>query len=149
MKPEHVLVLQEIESVVRAIQAPAEQLTEVCRLLQRLPHYTGVYIYALEGDTLVLRAYHGRATEHVRIPSGKGICGASVQARATVIVADVASDPRYLACNLATRSEIVVPIMRGEIYLAQIDVDSDDPAAFGAEDEALLREVARRLEPTF
>ena len=124
-------------------------LTRACRILQQLPKYTGVYIYALEGNTLVLKAFYGRATEHTHIPSGKGICGASVQTRALVIVDDVASDPRYLACNLETRSEIVFPILRGDVYLAQIDVDSDDRSAFGTDDEAFLAEVARRLEPLF
>ena len=62
---------------------------------------------------------------------------------------DVATDPRYLACNLETRSEIVVPILRGERYLAQIDVDSDALAAFGPRDRAFLAEVARVLEPLF
>ena len=66
-----------------------------------------------------------------------------------MIVADVASDSRYLACNIETRSEIVVPILRGEAYLAQIDVDSDDTGAFGADDEAFLAEVAARLAPLF
>jgi GAF domain-containing protein len=126
-----------------------QALADVCRILQKLPGYTGVYIYALESDTLVLRAFHGRATEHTRIPAGKGICGASVESGASVIVEDVASDPRYLACNLETRSEIVVPVLRGASYLAQIDVDSDDPAAFDAADEAFLAEVARQLVPLF
>ena len=149
MKNEYRLSLEAIEMALGDGRSGREMLTRACRILQRLPRYTGVYIYALEGETLVLKAYHGRATEHTRIPSGKGICGASVQTRAPVIVADVAGDPRYLACNLETQSEIVFPILRGDRYLAQIDIDSDDRAAFGAEDEAFLGEVARRLEPLF
>jgi GAF domain-containing protein len=149
MKPEHERALQQIAHALQAAGAPADKLTEVCRILQSLQGYTGVYIYVLEGDTLVLTAFHGRATEHTRIPSGTGVCGASVQTRAPVLVADVASDPRYLACNLETKSEIVFPILRGATYLAQIDVDSDDRAAFGAEDEAFLAQVADRLEPLF
>lgn len=98
---------------------------------------------------LVLRAFHGRATEHTRIPSGKGICGASVQTHASVIVEDVHRDSRYLACNVETRSEIVYPIIRGNIYLAQIDIDSDAPSAFGSDDEAFLQKVAALLEPMF
>jgi len=147
MKEELRLALQAMDAALRDGRTETEMLSRACRILQQLPGYTGVYIYALEDDTLVLKAFYGRATEHTRIPSGKGICGASVQTRAPVIVDDVASDPRYLACNLETRSEIVFPILRGEAYLAQIDVDSDDPAAFGKEDEAFLAEVAQRLEP--
>ena len=149
MKNEHAAVLAKIDAALAADGPADERLAHVCRLLQALPGYTGVYLYALEHDTLVLRAFQGRVTEHTRIPSGQGICGASVQSRAPVIVDDVASDPRYLACNLETRSEIVYPILRGPAYLAQIDIDSDDPATFGAEDEAFLKRVAERLEPLF
>jgi len=149
MKPEHRLALRDIEIALRTEVPATDRLAATCRILQRLPGYTGVYLYALEGDTLILKAHHGRATEHTRIPSGKGICGASVQARAPVVVADVGSDPRYLACNIETKSEIVFPILRGDAYLAQIDVDSDDRASFGADDEAFLAEVAARLEPLF
>jgi GAF domain-containing protein len=149
VKPEHAVALQHTAEALLGPQPPMEKLAAVCRLLQALPHYTGVYLYALEGDMLVLRAFHGRATEHTRIPSGKGICGASVLTGAPVRVADVGGDPRYLACNLETKSEIVFPIVRGASYLAQIDVDSDDRAAFGAEDEEFLARVARLLEPLF
>lgn len=149
MKTEHRLSLQAIEAAFRDGRSGVETLARACWIMQQLPGYTGVYIYALEGETLVLKAFSGRATEHTRIPAGTGICGASVQLRAPIVVADVGSDPRYLACNLETRSEIVYPILRGETYLAQIDVDSDDRAAFGADDEAFLERVARRLEPLF
>ncbi|MGH8337219.1 MAG: GAF domain-containing protein [Gammaproteobacteria bacterium] len=149
MKHEHQLALSEIEAIVQQAQPSAARLGAVCRVLQSLPGYTGVYLYALKGDTLVLKAFHGRATQHTRIPSGQGICGASVQTRAPVIVDDVNSDSRYLACNLETKSEIVFPIVRGDTYLAQIDVDSDDTASFGAEDKAFLGQVAARLQSLF
>jgi len=127
----------------------AETLSEVSKALQTLPHHTGVYLYLLRGDALELGAHAGRDTEHVRIPVGTGICGLSARTGQTVVVDDVKSDPRYLACNLETRSEIVVPIRRGSVYLAQIDVDSDHPAAFGADDRAFLEEVAALIEPAF
>jgi L-methionine (R)-S-oxide reductase len=141
-----------LEAVRAAIAPPRpreEALRDAARALQRLPGYTGVYLYALEGDTLVLHAHAGRDTEHVRIPVGQGICGLSARTRQAVIVEDVAQDPRYLACNLETRSEIVVPIQRGDRYLAQIDVDSDDLAAFGEADRAFLERVAALLAPLF
>jgi L-methionine (R)-S-oxide reductase len=147
MKPEHQAALRSMAAALAVDQPAQERLEEVCRILQGLAHYTGVYLYRLEGETLVLIAFCGRPTEHTRIPSGQGICGASVQTRAPVVVADVASDPRYLACNLETKSEIVFPILRGDRYLAQIDVDSDDKAAFGADDELFLARVARLVEP--
>jgi len=64
-------------------------------------------------------------------------------------VDDVNADPRYLACSIETRSEIVVPIMRDGQALGEIDIDSDQPAAFGARDRALLEPVAALLAERF
>lgn len=127
----------------------ASALAAACAVLRGLPDYTGVYLYVLEGEMLVLHAHAGRDTEHVRIAVGQGICGLSARTRETVVVDDVAADPRYLACNLETRSEIVAPILRGNRYLAQIDVDSDARAAFGQRDRLFLAAVAAVLEPLF
>ena len=134
---------------VAARRPYAEALRRAAEALGRLPRYTGVYLYVLRGEVLELDAHAGRATPHVRIPVGQGLCGLSARTKDVVAVDDVADDPRYLACNLETRSEIVYPILRGETYLAQIDVDSDERAAFGPEDRAFLAEVARVLEPVF
>ena len=118
-------------------------LDKVAEELKRnFPHYTGVYIYLLEGDTLVLGPYRGRPTEHTRIPVGAGVCGRAARIGQTVAVDDVASDPEYLACNLETRSEIVVPILQGTQVMGEIDIDSDVPAAFTDEDSRFLEEVA-------
>jgi GAF domain-containing protein len=76
---------------------------------------------------------------------GRGICGAAATEKATIVVDDVNADPRYLACSLETRSEIVVPIMRGEQVLGELDIDSDKPAAFGPSDRALLERAAAAL----
>ena len=146
MKRQLDLARNTIADALLAARAPQEALAATCRILQGLPGYTGVYLYALTGDTLELRAFQGRATEHTRIPAGKGICGASVLTGTSVIVPDVESDSRYLACNLETKSEIVVPIFRGNAYLAQIDVDSDFRHAFGAADESFLADIAKQLE---
>jgi GAF domain-containing protein len=123
----------------------AAMTTAVTLLKETIPHYTWVGIYLLEGDELVLGPYLGKPSPHTRIPLGRGICGAAAAARATIVVDDVHSDPRYLACSLETQSEIVVPIMRGEAVLGEIDIDSDTRAAFGPEDRTLLEAVAAIL----
>jgi putative methionine-R-sulfoxide reductase with GAF domain len=112
-------------------------------LHENFPHYTGVYIYLLEGETLVLGPYRGRPTEHTHIPIGKGICGRAARVKHTVVVDDVNADAEYIACSLQTRSEIVVPILRGDEVLGEIDIDSDIPAAFDARDREFLEEIAR------
>jgi L-methionine (R)-S-oxide reductase len=115
-------------------------------LQQGFPQYTGVYLYWLEsGDTLALRAFCGRPTEHTRIPVGQGICGRAARERRTVVVEDVNADPAYLACSLETRSEIVVPVMSGGDVLGEIDIDSDVPAAFGPADREFLEKLASLL----
>jgi len=118
-------------------------------LHENFSHYTGVYLYRLDGETLVLGPYRGRPTEHTRIPVGAGICGRAARVKETVTVDDVTADAEYIACSLETRSEIVVPIMRGDRVFGEIDIDSDVPAAFTADDRKFLEEVARRIAAKF
>jgi L-methionine (R)-S-oxide reductase len=112
---------------------------------QRLPHYNWTGFYMLDpGDsgTLVLGSFRGAPTEHVRIPVNQGICGAAVAQNETVIVDDVHSDPRYLACSLETRSEIVVPIRANGVVVGEIDIDSHGLAAFSTQDKDFLEKCA-------
>ncbi len=149
MRPEHESALAEVRVLTRQGGLRDGVLAGAAAVLQRLPRYTGVYLYALEGDELVLRAHAGRDTQHLRIPVGQGLCGLSARTKGVVVVDDVTADARYLACNVETRSEIVQPVLRGDLYLAQIDVDSDEPGAFGREDRAFLAQVALELEGLF
>lgn len=109
------------------------------------PPYTSVYLYMLHGEELVLEAHAGRETEHTRIPVGKGVCGTAVATGRDQNVPDVRAVENYIACNTWTRSELVVLIRRGDRILGQIDVDSDEPDPFTAEEEAEVRRVADAL----
>lgn len=109
------------------------------------PPYTSVYLYMLHGNELVLEAWSGRETEHARIPVGKGVCGQAVATGQDQNVPDVRAVDHYLACNLDTRSELVVLIRRGARILGQIDVDSDEIDPFTAMEEAEVRAVADAL----
>ncbi len=118
----------------------------VCRELRKIPHYTWVGIYEVEGPDLVLAAWSGpSATQHVRIPVGEGICGAAVTAKDVINVPDVEADSRYLQCFLNTRSELVVPVLKDGAAIAEIDIDSDERGAFGEPDDRFLRWVADEL----
>jgi L-methionine (R)-S-oxide reductase len=119
----------------------------VAVLKQQIPDYTWVGVYFLDGNELVLGPFVGKPSPHTRIPLGRGICGAAAAEKTTIIVDDVNADPRYLACSIETRSEIVVPIMLDGEVLGEIDIDSDRLAAFGQEDKALLESVAALLAP--
>jgi len=121
----------------------------VGRLEERLPHFNWVGFYMIEKSKdsrepeLVLGPYVGAVTQHTRIPVNQGICGAAASSGRTVIVDDVNSDPRYLACSIETKSEIVVPIrVKGEI-VGELDIDSHTPAAFKDDDRRLVEHCAR------
>jgi L-methionine (R)-S-oxide reductase len=114
-------------------------------LKERMADYHWVGIYLLDGNELVLGPFEGRPSPHTHIPLGRGICGAAAAEKATIIVDDVNADSRYLACSIETRSEIVVPIMKGGDVLGEIDIDGDRAAAFGANDQKMLEAVAALL----
>lgn len=103
-------------------------------------NWTGFYM--LKGGALEVGPYLGPPTEHVRIELNQGICGAAASRKETVTVDDACSDPRFIACSISTRSEIVVPLMHGEVCLGEIDIDSDSAGNFSAEDKEMLEEIA-------
>jgi GAF domain-containing protein len=139
-------LLTAIRSAVASAPNPEAAMKQAVRLLKdAIPYYSWVGIYLLDGDELVLGPFLGKPSPHTRIPLGNGICGAAATARATIVVDDVNADPRYLACSIETKSEIVVPIMEGDDVLGEIDIDSDTPAAFGDQDRRLLEQVAALL----
>lgn len=142
----HGELLARLRREIESISDSTAALTRAVTLLtNENTHYTWAGVYLLQGDELVLGPYVGKPSPHTRIPLGRGICGAAATERTTIIVDDVNSDPRYLACSLETQSEIVVPIMRGDRVLGEIDIDSDKRAAFRPDDQQLLEAVAAIL----
>ena len=140
----------EIISQIRHFATTAENFASlqefsVNLIAARLPYYNWTGFYMLDpGDdgVLVLGPFHGAPTEHIRIPVTEGICGAAVAQGETVIVEDVASDPRYLSCSIDTKSEIVVPIHAHGKIVGEIDIDSHNLNAFGPDDRGFLEECA-------
>ena len=126
---------------------PDELMQKMVKLLhQRMLKYNWVGFYMLEPGAqppvLVLGAFEGAMTHHTRIPLNQGICGAAASSGQTVVVDDVRKDPRYLACSLETKSEIVVPVfVHGEV-VGELDIDSHFPAAFTPEHQELVKHCA-------
>ena len=109
-------------------------------------NYSWIGIYIVEGNNLILGPWNGlEATEHVKIPIGKGICGSAAATGKTEVIADVNDDNRYLSCFVSTKSEIVVPIKKDGKIIAEIDIDSDKRDAFSIEDEEFLEKIADML----
>lgn len=113
--------------------------------LDQIPGFDWCGIYRLEGNTLVLDAFVGAPTDHDRIPVGRGVCGTAVAEDRNQIVADVCELDNYLACSLATRSEIVVLIRKSGIVLGQIDIDSHTVGRFGPAEEEMLTDLAHLI----
>jgi L-methionine (R)-S-oxide reductase len=132
-----------------AAAAPTQEALQkaiVEAIAAQLPHYNWTGFYWLDpgdAETLVLGAFAGEPTPHVRIPVSQGICGAAVASGETVVVDDVHADPRYLSCSIKTKSEIVVPIYAHGKVVGEIDIDSHTPAAFTEIDRGFVEEAAR------
>jgi len=144
----HLTVTETAAALARALEGRrgrAALETAVRFLKETEPRYTWVGIYLLEGKELVLGPFLGKPSPHTRIPLDQGICGAAVREAQTIIVPDVNADPRYLACSLETRSEIVVPIFVKGQMVGEMDIDSDLPDAFGPRDRELLERAAALL----
>ena len=138
-------VLVGLDSVLGSSRGKSAREAIVKFLNASVPTYSWVGMYAVEGSDLVLDAWSGpAATEHTRIPIGKGVCGFAAKAGRTEIVSDVGKDPRYLQCFLSTRAEIVVPVLNQGQVVGEIDIDSDQLDAFSSVDKEFLEAVAKR-----
>ncbi|WP_297217644.1 GAF domain-containing protein [Thermoplasma sp.] len=124
------------------------QMQNACEYLKNQnPKYDWVGIYVLEHGKLKLEAFVGEKTEHVEINLGDGLCSLAVIKNDIVNEYDVKSNPKYLACFASTQSEIVVPIRFNGKAIGEIDIDSDQKAAFGNEDEKFLSQIADLIAP--
>jgi L-methionine (R)-S-oxide reductase len=115
-------------------------------LWESLPDLNWAGFYRNVGGELVLGPFQGRAA-CIRIPFGKGVCGAAAATRAPQCVDDVNAFPGHIACDSASASELVVPLVHEGRLLAVIDLDSPRGARFDAEDVAGCSELARLLAP--
>lgn len=120
-------------------------------LKSEIPHYDWVGFYLLDplDSMLVLGPFKGAPTEHTRIPAGRGICGQVAASGRTMVIQDVSQQDNYLACSLDVQSEIVVPILKNGVFVAEIDIDSHAYAPFTTEDEKLLEAIAEELSDFF
>lgn len=112
--------------------------------------WVGFYIADPEGKPeLHLGPYVGASTDHTVIPFGRGICGQVAESHQTFVVDDVTAEDNYLSCSADVKSEIVVPIMRGNRFVAQLDIDSNTKAAMDAHHKKTLERICSMLEPLF
>jgi len=106
--------------------------------------WVGVYLVG-EGEELWLHNYVGEPTEHAKIAAGTGVCGKALATRRNANVKDVSKEPAYLAGSPDTKSELVILIRAGEQIFGEININSDQPAAFKDDDEIALIGIADKL----
>lgn len=103
-------------------------------------NWTGFYFF--DGQELVVGPFQGLPA-CVRIPLDKGVCGAAARSRETQRIADVHAFPGHIACDAASRSELVVPLVRGDQLVGVFDLDSPLPDRFDEQDQQGLEAIAR------
>ncbi len=141
-----------VKDIVDGKTARDEKLQTVCELLSdRVAYYDWVGFYIADAETreFSLGAFAGEPTEHTNIPFGAGICGQVANSQETFIVQDVSKETNYLACSLKVKSEIVVPIFKGDAFVAELDIDSHTTAPFTPEDSEFLERVCNIVSKLF
>jgi L-methionine (R)-S-oxide reductase len=121
--------------------AVANMANVAALIWQLVPGLNWAGFYRLQGETLVLGPFQGKPA-CIRIPLGQGVCGTAAATLTSQRVADVHAFPGHIACDAASRSELVVPVLRGGEALAVIDLDSPTPDRFDAEDQAGIEALA-------
>jgi GAF domain-containing protein len=137
---------RELEKQLRALlhgerDTIANLANAAALIYQSLPDLNWAGFYRLIGSELVLGPFQGKPA-CVRIPVGKGVCGNAAARRETVLVPDVHAFPGHIACDAASRSEIVVPLIKDGKLLGVLDLDSPNPGRFDAADQIALEKIA-------
>lgn len=143
-------LLPKIEALADSASTAEELMQGIVKTLQQnLLKYNWVGFYMIDNSgsepMLQLGPFVGAMTPHTRIPLHQGICGAAASSGKTVVVDDVSNDPRYLACSIETKSEIVVPVFVHGTVVGELDIDSHFAAAFGPDDRKLVEGCAALL----
>ncbi len=136
-------LLEQSRALLAGERDPGANAANLASLVfHTLPDLNWAGFYWLHGRELVLGPFQGKPA-CVRIAVGKGVCGTAVAERRTIVVPDVNAFPGHIACDSASRSELVVPVNRAGAILGVLDVDSPHPNRFGDEDARGLEAVVR------
>ncbi|MDX2186318.1 MAG: GAF domain-containing protein [Opitutaceae bacterium] len=139
------LLVQELDAYLQDERDWLVNLSNASALIyQRLPELNWSGFYLLRGEGLVLGPFQGKPA-CTRIALGRGVCGTTAASRLTTVVPDVHAFPGHIACDSASESEVVVPMLLGDRLLGVLDLDSPRKGRFTGEDAAGLEAFAARL----
>ena len=133
-------ILPQINALIDGEPDLIANLANICGALKEQFNWLWVGFYLVKNEELVLGPFQGPVA-CTRIKKGRGVCGSSWQQMQTLIVPDVEKFPGHIACNSASKSEIVIPIIRNEVVVAVLDVDSNELNHFDETDKKYLEEI--------
>ncbi|MDI6402914.1 GAF domain-containing protein [Balneolaceae bacterium ANBcel3] len=146
-------LLKKSQRILQEAADREEAMQHICTLLLReIPHFDWVGFYLVDPlaeKQLILGPYAGEPTEHTRIAFGQGICGQAADTKEVFISQDVSAESNYLSCSPDVQSEIVVPILKGEELIGEIDIDSNQRNAITEQDRELLVALCEELAELF
>ena len=140
----YALLLKQIESLLEGESDPVARMANTAAMIHETFRFWWTGFYRVIGSELVLGPFQGPLA-CTRIARGRGVCGTAWQEGRTLVVPDVEQFPGHIACSSASRSEIVVPILRAGAVVAVLDIDSERPATFDEEDRLWLERIAAIL----
>ncbi|MFX3618095.1 MAG: GAF domain-containing protein [Sporolactobacillus sp.] len=145
MDSEDKMRIQVLESLINDEPNRIANLANASALLNdNLERINWVGFYLVENDELVLGPFQGKPA-CVRIPFGKGVCGTAAEQKEIVRVSDVHEFPGHIACDAASRSEMVIPLFNGDELIGVLDIDSPYVDRFSEEDQQFLEAFAETL----
>ena len=135
------LLLAQVKAMVKDETDPIANMANVAAMIHETFHFWWTGFYRVIGEQLVLGPFQGPVA-CTRIGFGKGVCGTAWKEKKTIVVEDVEQFPGHIACSSASRSEIVVPLYKGEEVIGVLDIDSEHLATFDATDKEWLEQIA-------
>lgn len=139
------LLREKLAALLAGERDTVANLSNAAALLKlELERVNWVGFYLLRGEELVLGPFQGRPA-CIRIPLGKGVCGTAARQNRTLLVPDVHQFPGHIACDSASRSELVIPLRRAGAVVGVLDIDSPVPSRFTEADRAALEACAALL----
>lgn len=134
----YTLLRAQLTALMEGVTAPLSNMANMAALLyQSLPELNWAGFYLCKGETLLLGPFQGKPA-CVAIPFGKGVCGTAAASRQAQLVPDVHAFPGHIACDGASASELVIPLMQDGQVLGVLDLDSPVPARFTLQDQQAL-----------
>jgi len=145
-------MINRIMRIAKSATSRIEKLQKICNEMKdNITYYdwVGFYLADQSKKELTLGPFSGEPTEHTKIPFGIGICGQAAESREMFVIQDVAKETNYLSCSPKVKSEIVVPILKNDNIVGELDIDSHTISPFTDEDRKFLEQVCNTVAQLF